>query len=198
MAFTRFHDDPDRITKQLQQQTDQERWYLDVPGNGGGEKPAFMLDPHIIPQKWGANLWTQSVDINSSMLGIDRRLNRDCIAASKYKKQTIQTTAIQYPICDQFLTTEQSRAIMPAWTAKDLQQNHGYILPNNPQAHTELPFLNNVSTRIYEKDNFKRTYDCVVPNNDQRYTVPVANQKATYMGGPITCSASNNCSFVPK
>jgi hypothetical protein len=198
MAFTRFHDDPDRITKQLQQQTDQERWYLDVPGNSGGETPAFMLDPHIIPQKWGANLWTQSVDINSSMLGIDRRLNRDCISASTYKKQTIHTSPIQYPICDQFLTTEQSRAIMPAWTAKDLQQNHAHILPKNPQAHTELPFLNNVSTRLYEKDQFKRTYDCMLPNNDQRYTVPVVNQKSNYMGGPITCSATNNCSIVSK
>jgi len=52
MAFTRFHDDPARISKQLQQQTDQERWYLDTPGNG--DKPCFMLDPQIIPQKWEA------------------------------------------------------------------------------------------------------------------------------------------------
>jgi len=51
MAFTRFHDDPARIKKQLQQQTDQERWYLDVPGNG--ENPCFILDPQIIPQKMG-------------------------------------------------------------------------------------------------------------------------------------------------
>jgi len=81
MAFTRFHDDEARIIKQLQQQTDQERWYLDVPGNG--DKPCFMLDPYIIPQKWGGNLWTQSIDIQSSLLGIDRQLSRDCIDQSK-------------------------------------------------------------------------------------------------------------------
>ena len=34
MAFTRFHDDPARVAKQLQQQTDQVRWILNVPGNG--------------------------------------------------------------------------------------------------------------------------------------------------------------------
>ena len=45
MAFTRFHDDPARIQKQLQQQTDQGRWAIDVPGNG--DKPCFMLDPQI-------------------------------------------------------------------------------------------------------------------------------------------------------
>mgnify|MGYP003350318092 CR=1 FL=1 len=55
MAFTRFHDDPARIQKQLQQQTDQGRWVIDVPGNG--DKPCFMLDPQIIPQKWGGNLF---------------------------------------------------------------------------------------------------------------------------------------------
>ena len=48
MAFTRFHDDEARIIRQLQQQTDQERWYLDTPGSG--DKPCFMLDPQIIPQ----------------------------------------------------------------------------------------------------------------------------------------------------
>jgi hypothetical protein len=169
MAFTRFHDDPARITKQLQQQTDQERWYLDVPGNG--DKPCFALDPQIIPQKWGGNLWTNSIDIQSSLLGIDRQLNRDCLGQEKYKRQNVYASPIDYPVCDEFLTTEQSRSIMPAWTARDLQQNHTYILPNNPQVNTEMPFQNYKSTRILEKDNFIRDMDCIQPNN-QYYTMP--------------------------
>ena len=36
MAFTRFNDDPCRVSKQLQQSTDQGRWILNVPGNGAG------------------------------------------------------------------------------------------------------------------------------------------------------------------
>jgi hypothetical protein len=196
MAFTRFHDDPARITKQLQQQTDQERWYLDVPGTG--EKPCFVLDPQIIPQKWGANLWTQTIDIQSSLLGIDRQLNRDCLKVDgkdPYKRQTVHTSPIDYPVCDTFLTTEQSRAIMPAWTARDLQQNHAYILPNNPQAHVERPFTNLVSTRVLEKTHFTREYECV-PNNNQRYTVPVVKNRQTYVGGNTTCSAANNCERI--
>ena len=178
MAFTRFHDDEARIIKQLQQQTDQERWHLDVPGNG--DKPCFMLDPHIIPQKWGGNLWTQSIDIQSSLLGIDRQLSRDCIDQSKFKRQTIYASPIDYPVCDT-LTTEQSRAIMPAWTARDLQQNHAYILPKNPQANTEMSFQNYTSTRILEKDSFKREYDCV-PENNQFYTVPSDVYNVQYKG----------------
>jgi len=189
MAFTRFHDDPARIIKQLQQQTDQERWYLDVPGSG--DKPCFMLDPQIIPQKWGGNLWTHCTDIQSSLLGIDRRLNRDCLEQEKYKRQTVYASPIDYPVCDTFLTTEQSRAIMPAWTARDLQQNHAYILPNNPQAHTEMPFENYLDTRILEKNSFKREFDCV-PQNDQGYTVSTNTYNSQYksqnnVGGQKTC-----------
>jgi len=179
MAFTRFHDDEARIMIQLQQQTDQERWYLDTPGNG--QKPCFMLDPQIIPQKWGANLWTHSTDIQSSLLGIDRRLNRDCLDKNIYKRQTVYASPIDYPTCDTFLTTEQSRAIMPAWTARDLQQNHAYILPKNPQANTEMPFQNYTSTRILEKDNFKRETMCV-PENNQFYTVPTDVYNSQYKG----------------
>jgi hypothetical protein len=179
MAFTRFHDDPARITKQLQQQTDQGRYALDVPGNGA--KPCFMLDPQIIPQKWGGNLWTHSTDIQSSLLGIDRQLNRDCLFGAsleqdKHKRQTVHASPIDYPVCDSFLTTEQSRTIMPAWTARDLTQNHAYILSENPQSHTEIPFQNYTSSRILEKDHFKRQYDCL-PTNNQTYTVPVRIEK---------------------
>ena len=201
MAFTRFHDDPCRIRKQLQQQTDQGRWIIDVPGNG--DKPCFALDPQIIPQKWGANLWTNSTDIQSSLLGIDRNLNRDIpnglnCSINPYKKLTIDSAPISYPVCDKFLTTDQSRAIMPAWTARDLQQNHAYILPKNPQANTEMPFGNYIDTRILEKNHFKRGFECI-PLNDQLYTVPVKQftsgqgTKGTYVGGSTTCASNNSC-----
>ena len=177
MAFTRFHDDPARIAKQLQQQTDQGRWAIDVPGNG--DKPCYMLDPQIIPQKWGGNLWTNCIDIQSSLLGIDRPLNRDCLAPNqKYVKGS---EPIVYPVCDN-LTTEQSRAIMPAWTARDLPQDHSYILPINPQAHTEMNFRNNVSTRILEKEYFMRNVDCPMPLNSQEYTKLQTNPNDTKNG----------------
>ena len=195
MAFTRFHDDDARIAIQLQQQTDQERWYLDVPGNG--PKPCFMLDPQIIPQKWGANLWTHCIDIQSSLLGIDRQLNRDCRDKEKYKRQTVYASPIDYPVCDTFLTTEQSRAIMPAWTARDLQQNHAYILPNNPQANTEMPFQNYTSTRILEKDYFKRELQ-TIPSNNQFYTVPSDAYNVQYKGANVTGTSicNNDCKKI--
>ena len=61
MAFTRFHDDPDRIRKELQQSTDPGRWIMNVPGNG--ESPCFVDDPYIRIQKWGANLRTNTINL---------------------------------------------------------------------------------------------------------------------------------------
>lgn len=167
---------------------------IDTPGPGANLP--FALDPQIIPQKWGANLWTNSVDIQSSLLGIDKRINRDCLDQKIYKRQDVYVQPIQYPVCESFLTTEQSRVIMPAWTARDLQQNHAYILPNNPQAHTEMGFSNNVSSRIFEKDNFKREFDCI-PQNNQFYTLPATNNiKGNNIGGNRMCYAANDCSKI--
>ena len=154
MAFTRFHDDPCRITKQNQQMTDQGRWALNVPGNG--DKPCFMNDPHIIPQKWGGNLWTNKVDVHSSLLGIDRKLTRGgCLDVYSKNLQKVNTEPIQYPICES-LTTEQSRVTHPAWMSKDLEQANWQYLPKNPQENVFVPFQNNINTRILEKDYFVR------------------------------------------
>jgi hypothetical protein len=170
MAFTRFKDDPARISKQLQQQTDVGRWYINVPGPG--DNLPFMSDPHILAQKWGGNIHQNTVDIQSTLLGLNKKINRDNVEQFQFKRQNLYSIPMNYPIHTDFLTTEQSRAIMPAWTAKDLQQNHSYILPENPQEHVEIPFNNCMSTRNIEKDNFNRNLNCV-SSNDQRYTLPL-------------------------
>jgi hypothetical protein len=195
MAFTRFHDDPGRIAKQLQQMTDQGRWAIDVPGPG--DKPYYISDPYIRPQKWAGNLMANSIDINSSLLGIDRNLNRDCLINNNnnnnnniYKKSLNNTYQYQYENCDEFLTTEQSRSVMPAWMYRDLPQNNSQILFENPQIHTEMVFNNNISTRILEKDNYninkklhsgfrEENYiiNMNIPENSQDYTILRQNEK---------------------
>jgi hypothetical protein len=143
MAFTRFYDDPDRIMKKLQESTDQGMYYLNCPGNG--EKPPFVSDPMIVLQKWGANLHENRVSVESELLGINERLTRDC------ERKPYTSTAISYPTYKKEITS-QPRSTMPVWTARDLEQNHRYILPLNPQEHFMPTFPNNISTRVLEKD----------------------------------------------
>jgi hypothetical protein len=194
MSFTRIHDDPCRVIKQNQQSTDQGRFILNVPGNG--DKPCYMEDPAIIVQKWGGNLWTNSVALESSLLGIDRQLSRDCLGKDDYMRKKVNTQPIQYPSCKS-LTTEQSRAIMPAWTARDLEQVDWYTLPLDPQANVCMPFQNNLSTRILEKDYFVREYDCNTMNSGGLLPYPSNPDVGNYVGGPNTCSQTNSCAKVP-
>jgi len=154
MANTRFNYDQCRTKKFLQQSTDPGRYMLNVPGNG--DKPCYIEDPQIIIQKWGGNLRTNSINLESELMGINKRnMGRDCLGKDEYTSNMVPNKAIEYPKCNN-LYTEQSRAIMPAWTARDLEQVDWYTLPLNPQENTCIPFMNNLNTRILEKDYFKR------------------------------------------
>jgi hypothetical protein len=153
MAQTRFNDDPCRISKKLQQMTDQGRYVLNVPGIG--ERPSFVEDPQIILQKWGGNLRTNPVNLESNLFGVNKPLTRDCLGKDEYNNREFKvvTNEVKYPN-NTNLYTEQSRTIMPAWTCRDNEQVNWYILPLNPQENTCMSFQNNISTRILEKDNF--------------------------------------------
>ena len=151
MAFTRFHDDQTRIEKQLQESTGIGRYMLNVPGNNG-DQPCFMEDPFIRMQKWGANLMTNTVNLESDLLGLTRKINRDSLTTNNYSANAVSTQKKSYPVCAP--STDQSRATMPAWTFRDLEQANWSILPLNPQENTCFPFENNVSTRLVEKDYF--------------------------------------------
>lgn len=151
MAFTRFKYDESRTKKELQQSTDGGRWILNVPGNG--ENPCYMEDPQIIIQKWGGNLRTNAVNLESELRGVNKCVNRDCVTDS-YKHDYIdESKEIKYPTCNN-LFTEQSRATNPTWWYRDIEQVDWQFPPLNPQSNTSVPFLNNINTRILEKDYY--------------------------------------------
>ena len=151
MAFTRFKYDESRTKKELQQSTDGGRWILNVPGNG--ENPCYMEDPQIIIQKWGGNLRTNAVNLESELRGINKGVTRDCITDSSTRDYIDESKEIKYPTCNN-LFTEQSRATNPAWWYRDIEQVDWQFPLLNPQSNTSVPFLNNINTRILEKDYY--------------------------------------------
>lgn len=187
MSFTRFHDDPCRIEKQLQESTGTGKYMLNVPGNGS--KPCFMEDPFIRMQKWGANLQTNSINLESDLMGLTRRLNNDCEKVNDYKINSVRSSKINYPNC--VPTTEQPRATNPAWTARDLEQVNWYILPLDPQENVCIPFRNNLSTRILEKDYYVPSVPCV----DNNVNVDLYSDKFTTNNTKSSslCTATNMC-----
>ena len=143
MAFTRFHDDPDVIQKKLSESVFSGIYYLNTPGNGVNNP--YIDDVSIRLQRWGANLHTNTLDIDSSFRGLDRKLTSD------YKQYT-KPNSNPYVYSKKSFLVDESRASHPAWLYRDLPHHRPSYLLNNPQQNTECVFIMNEPTRTLEKD----------------------------------------------
>tara|TARA_B100000902_G_C27096835_1_gene806721 strand:- start:405 stop:929 length:525 start_codon:yes stop_codon:yes gene_type:complete len=169
MSFSSIKNDPARVAKELQQSTGAGRYILDAPGPG--DRVGFLEDPFMRLQKHGANLRTNTLNIESDLFGLTRTLvGNDNIDRNDYKKHEVKSESIECG--SQIPTTEQSRAIMPVWTARDLEQVNWATHHLDPQEHVCMQFQNNLSTRILEKDNFvphipvEEHFDDLFPKGD--------------------------------
>ena len=150
MAFTRFHDDPHRIKKQIDESSFTGRYMLNTPGPGS-DMP-FVEDTQIRVQKWGANLHTNSINLESDLKGLTRKYNRDRHSENVYSNHSVKTTQQKYNSQSPFV--EESRSSNPAWVYRDLEQNRWENPILNPLNGIEFKLNSNIQTRILEKDNF--------------------------------------------
>jgi hypothetical protein len=150
MAFTRFHDDPYRIKKQIEESSGPGRYRLNQPGQGV-DLP-FLEDPQLRLQGWGANLRTNTVNLESDLFGMTRPLNRDLVTINDYKANSVNTSVVSYSVAQPFV--QESRASHPAWMYKDLEQPRWEAPHLNPQHGLEKGFHENIQTRILEKDYY--------------------------------------------
>jgi hypothetical protein len=197
MSFTRFRDDPDRVKKQLQQSTDVGRYTLNVPGPG--DKPLYMEDPYVRAQMWAGNIMTNSIDVETELFGLSRKLNRD--SADNFHHDERASVAsrtneiIQCPVRGGS-AVEQSRATHPAWMLRDVEQDNWKMLHFDPQENVFVPFMNNLNTRIIEKDRFvsqstipglsDETYFSIHPSNMNPEAEDRSNQLEGMVGGRRT------------
>ena len=160
MSFTRYNYDKCRTIKMLQESTGPGRYMLNTPGNGCD--PCFMSDPHIRLQKWGGNLMNvrngHPIDIDSDLMGITRKLSKDCKKSEYPNKGVVKAQKVNYTTCKPFIN--ETRTTHPAWMYKDLEQTRKYPLFLNPQENVCIPFINNLNTRMLEKDNYKPEIPC--------------------------------------
>lgn len=150
MSITNIKNSQCRIEKELDISTSTGRYQLNVPGPGNN--PNIELDPHIRLQKWGGNLQTNTIQLESELFGITKTMNRDCIHQNNYRENKVHSVPISTGTNNSFV--DQTRASMPAWTLRDVEQSHWNILHENPQEKVEIPFEYNQSTRIFVKDQY--------------------------------------------
>jgi len=150
MSATRFHDDPARIQKRLDESTFASHYYLNTPG--AGTQLAFWEDPQCRIQTWGANLMTDTTNLESDLrgLGENRRLSH---APTEYTKSDIsRPTPMSFSVMQPFV--EDSRATHPAWMYRGHDHTRWETPMLDPQAYLEKAFQSNIQTRILEKDYF--------------------------------------------
>ena len=147
MSLTNIRNDPCRVEKQMQLLTETGRYMLNVPGQG--VNMPFQDDPFLRLQKWGANLRTNAINIDSDLKGLTRTLDKDCQLYNKYSVNSMQK---MYPKAQSFV--DQSRATHPAWMLRTIENDHWDYLFLDPQKYLDQPFHSNISSRIVEKDNF--------------------------------------------
>jgi hypothetical protein len=152
MSFTRFHDDPVRIKKRLEESTFEGRYQLDRPGPGVAMP--FTEDPHQRLQSWGANIRTNSINIESDLRGMTRLMNRDHVVNNNYNMHSVQSQPLATYSSEKPYTDE-SRASDPAWEYRTKQRCIWEEPLLDPQSHVDIPFLNNIQTRILEKDLYR-------------------------------------------
>ena len=152
MSFTSIRNDPARIRRELEQSTITGRYLIDVPGPG--INVPFQEDPQLRLQIWGANLRTNTVDIENDLRCMTRPLNHDLLVENDYKITEPITSAFLYSSAQPFV--EESRASHPAWMYRDLEHSRWENPIINPQAISSIePAFNwNIQTRILEKDYF--------------------------------------------
>jgi hypothetical protein len=150
--FTRFHDDPLRIQKQLQESTDIGRYVMNVPGNNG-DKPLYFEDPHIRLTKWGGNLRTNTVNLESDLKGLSRTINRDCKSVNNYMDKSAVSMPLQYSETPSFV--DETRASHPAFEYRELRNERWDYPLMDPQLNVCKQFENNLNTRTLEKDHYK-------------------------------------------
>jgi len=142
MAFTRFKDDPARVIKYLEETTSIGKYHLNTPGNGLNNP--YIDDTHIILQKWGANLQSNSLLVENELRNLNRPLSRDL---NPYKR--VDSQSYQFPVKN--FNIDESRASLPAWTFRDKDNVRVHPLKIQNKTIT-IPFQNNLQTRILEKD----------------------------------------------
>ena len=161
---------------------------------GWGDNPCFMEDPYMRMGQWGANLRTNTTNLESDLMGLSRTLTRDC-ESNNYKKSEVNSQKIDYPTCSPF--TEQSRVTDPAWWYRDLEQVNWAILPLNPQENTCIPFQNNLNTRTLEKDYFVAKAPCI----GEGETNVLSSEAFRGFGNNINvnnCTKTQTCGIVKK
>ena len=92
--FTRTKDTRNKIQHDLNAAAYANNYVFTTPGNGAA--PKYIENVEIRLQKWGGNLRTHPIDIDSNLRGIGHHLGRDDVASDDYTKHAVRSSQKTY------------------------------------------------------------------------------------------------------
>jgi hypothetical protein len=154
MSLTRFNDDSARIRKKLQEMSGPFQYQLNAPGPG--VNTPFFEDTHIRLQKWGANLRSNTTNLESDLIGINRKITNKTV---EYGANTPSTYTIGFGYGTHAAFIDETRASNPAWTLRDLEHTRWMTVERMPEPDLAIgvaglstpldtPFSRNESSRL--------------------------------------------------
>jgi hypothetical protein len=153
MAFTRFHDDLCRINKQVEESTAVGRYIFATPGPG--THVPFETNPHYRLQKYAANITTNSLSVETDLIGLTRPLSKDCY---NYNEHSVPYSSVSYDKGTQHTAVEESRSVLPPYLIldKDITEYGFHPLVRDVQkgARSNI-FYNNNSSRVQAKEVYE-------------------------------------------
>ena len=157
MASTRYNYDKCRTEKRLQESSGPGRYMLDTPGQG--LFLPFVNDPQIRLQGWGANLMSvrngHPIDIDSDLIGLNSGISKyEKKGKFPYNNNINDKVVLNNYGIKNLPYTDESRSTHPSWMYRDLEQTRRYPLLLDPQENVCIPFHNNLSSRILERDKY--------------------------------------------
>lgn len=160
------------------------RYQMDAPNKYCDA--CYVTEPTTRQQKWGASLNSQYIktDVESDLLNINRPGSR--IACNQYepKKNAINQSATVAPKECSFPQTF-TRLVDPPCTGRSSGWNRWEWLCDNPQENVMIPFDNQVTTRLQQKDQF-------------RPCIPKPATQETGLPGPIPITYTQGAPYDEK
>uniref|UniRef100_A0AB39JEN0 Uncharacterized protein n=1 Tax=Florenciella sp. virus SA2 TaxID=3240092 RepID=A0AB39JEN0_9VIRU len=155
MAFTRFHDDYNRILKTNLETSAKNEYIFNVPNNFNN-KNIYLDDPHIRLQKLGNPQFVNMVDAESELKTLTLKNMRDYVK-NQYPKTELNYNKVPVYNVSKDITNE-SRSSHPAWSYRSMQQYRPEYLFHDPQKNTTMKFENNVDSNLLLKDNYTNVH----------------------------------------
>jgi hypothetical protein len=186
-SFTRRQYDGCKTTDDLRVTTGPGRYQIGTPPQYNNA--SFAPEPTIRQQMWGASLNSQFIktDVESDLLNLNRPTTKTI--CNQYDPTTDKINQAESELMkEESFPQTFSRLVDPPCTMRSTGWNRWEWLCENPQENAMMPFDNNITSRLQQKDQYR---PCIHTPMGPTGVIPTPSANVSAMGGLLPGPYSN-------